>query len=219
MADASPSTIAAFQTGNHSVICYFSAGSREEYRGDAGDFPQEAVGKVMAGWEQERWVDTRSEGVREVMRRRIEEAAGKGCGGVDADNIDGYSNDSGFDLTADDAVDFVRFLAHTTHEAGMAFGLKNGGDIVERVVDVVEWCVQEECVRYGECGLYRAVIEAGKPVFHIEYVDGGGEGKSHDDGDEEKFVEEACKGEGTEGFSTLVKKLSLDGWTRTCSAP
>lgn len=113
-------------------------------------------------------------------------------------------------MTSDDAVDFVRFLAQTAHDAGLSYGLKNGGDIVDQVVDVAEWCVQEECVFYDECELYQPFIEANKPVFHLEYPDEKKGGK-------EKFIEKSCNGKDAEGFSTLVKNLSLDEWTESCS--
>lgn len=49
MALASSELINSFHAKGRRVICYFSAGSVEDYRSDAGDFPKEAVGKVMDG--------------------------------------------------------------------------------------------------------------------------------------------------------------------------
>ena len=66
------------------------------------------------------------------MTQRIKQAAAKKCDGVDHDNIDGYENDTGFDLSKADGVDYVRFLAETAHEHGLAYGLKNGGAIVKQ---------------------------------------------------------------------------------------
>lgn len=85
MADSTPELIETFHAKNHSVICYFSAGSWESYRSDADEFPKEAIGKVMSGWPQEKWVDTRNAGIRDLMRRRIQQAKDKGCDGVDPD--------------------------------------------------------------------------------------------------------------------------------------
>ncbi len=39
------------------VICYFSAGSYEDWRPDASSFPQEVLGKDMEGWPGEKWLD------------------------------------------------------------------------------------------------------------------------------------------------------------------
>ena len=85
MAAANSSTIDAFHAKGRKVICYFSAGSVENYRSDAADFPAVAVGKVMDGWPDEKWVDVRNQGVRDVMSKRIAEAKSKGCDGVDPD--------------------------------------------------------------------------------------------------------------------------------------
>lgn len=200
MAEAPKSLIDTFHTNGHPVICYFSAGTKENYRADADQFPANATGNVVDGWPQEHWVDVRSPAIREIMKQRMDEAQSKGCDGIDPDNIDGYENDSGFDLTKDDAVDYLQFMADYAHDRGMAFGLKNGDDLVDRVVDFSQWVIIEQCVKYNECDEYQHFIKQNKPAFHIEY----------------SSVEEGCKGPNTKGFSTLIKKLSLNSWTRTC---
>ncbi|KAI0388530.1 glycoside hydrolase superfamily [Xylariaceae sp. FL0594] len=204
-------TIGALTEAGHTIVCYFSAGSVESYRADAGDIPKDAVGKTLEGWEDERWLDVRNQGVRDVMAKRIRTAADKGCVGVDPDNIDGYQNDSGFDLTADDAVDFVAFLSETAHAAGLAVGLKNGGDIVERVVDMTEWAINEQCAEYGECDSWAPFIDAGKPVFHVEYT-------ADDDATSVSASQrkKACSAGGNSGFSSIIKHMSLDDWIVYC---
>ena len=206
--DAPKSTVSAFQDKGHPVICYFSAGSWENWRPDADEFPKAALGKPLDGWPGEKWLDTRNTAVRAIMKKRIELAASKGCDGVDPDNIDGYENDTGFDLTKDDGVDYVKFLSQTSHDAGLAYGLKNGGEILERVVDMAEWCVNEQCVQYNECDLYQPFIKQNKPVFHIEYT--------AKDPAPPSFVKKSCQNKDAKGFSTLIKHLSLNAWTTTC---
>lgn len=210
MADTPQSIIDAFHAKGHPVICYFSAGSWESYRSDADQFPAVALGKVMDGWPQEKWVNTSNAGVRQIMKNRILEAKAKKCDGVDPDNIDGYDNDTGFNLTQDEGVDYVTFLANTAHEAGLSYGLKNGGDIVDRVVDLAQWAINEQCVQYSECEPYQAFIRQNKPVFHIEYT-----AKKTAP---EKFIKKSCTNSDATGFSTLIKHLSLDSWTTTCPA-
>lgn len=85
MAEATTELIEAFHAKNHSVICYFSAGSWEDNRIDASEFPEASLGKIMNGWKHEKWVDTRNQGVRDLMRKRIQQAKDKGCDGVDPD--------------------------------------------------------------------------------------------------------------------------------------
>ena len=44
------------------VICYFSAGSHEDWRPDADQFPAGAIGAELDGWPGERWLDVRHAG-------------------------------------------------------------------------------------------------------------------------------------------------------------
>ncbi|KAK5165721.1 uncharacterized protein LTR77_008644 [Saxophila tyrrhenica] len=208
MFDAPTSTIKAFQDKGHPVICYFSAGSYEDWRGDADDFPSAALGEPLGGWEGEYWLDTRNQKIRSIMAKRIALAASKGCDAVDPDNVDGYTNPTGFDLTKADAVDYLKFLANEAHSHGMACGLKNGGDVLGQLVDVMQFSVNEQCVQYNECDLYQPFIEQNKPVFHIEYTEKSPAAAS--------FVTKSCTNKGAKGFSTLIKHMSLDAWTTKC---
>ena len=47
--------IEQLHTDGRIVVCYFSAGSWEDWREDAGDFPDVVLGKTLAGWKDERW--------------------------------------------------------------------------------------------------------------------------------------------------------------------
>ncbi|KXT13924.1 hypothetical protein AC579_2369 [Pseudocercospora musae] len=127
-------------------ICCFSAGPCEDWRADADSFPAEAIGNPLDDWEGEAWLDTRNEDARDIMRARIDAAAEKGCDAIDSDNLDVYEHDAGgFDLTIDDAVDYVQFLSEYAHSKDLSFGLKNGGLMVEQVLDLVGFEVNEQC--------------------------------------------------------------------------
>lgn len=88
--DNDASTFAALQARGIKVICYFSAGSYENYRDDKDDFDEKDLGTTLDGWPNEKWVNFSSEGVREIMRKRIRTAAEKGCDAIDPDNVDAY---------------------------------------------------------------------------------------------------------------------------------
>jgi hypothetical protein len=208
MFDAPVSTIKAFQNKNHPVVCYFSGGSWENWRPDAKDFPKAALGKPLSGWPGEKWLDTRNPKVRAIMKKRILLAKSKGCDAVDVDNIDGYENPTGFDLTKADGISFVKFLAATAHAEGLAYGLKNAGGIAKQVVDDAEFSVNEQCVKYNECEQLQVFIKQDKPVLHIEYTAKNNPPSS--------FVQKSCDNQGAKGFSTLIKHLSLNAWTKTC---
>jgi hypothetical protein len=73
------------------VICYFSAGSREDWRKDGGQFGSGDYGQELGDeWPGENWVNVKSDKVRSIMKARIEQAKQAGCTAVDPDNVDGY---------------------------------------------------------------------------------------------------------------------------------
>ena len=169
--DTHTSVIEELQADGKAVICYFSAGSYEDWREDEADFPEEALGKDLDGWDGENWLDITNETVRKIMAARMDLAAEKGCDGVEPDNVDGYSNKTGFDLSYDDQLDYNIFLAEAAHERGLAVALKNDVEQVDDLVDYFDFSINEECFEYDECETLEPFIEQGKPVFHTSYVD------------------------------------------------
>ncbi len=82
--------IRALAQAGKTVICYFSAGSREDWRPDAGDFQSGDYGQVMEGWPGENWLNLKSANVKTIMAKRIQLAKSAGCSAIDPDNVDGY---------------------------------------------------------------------------------------------------------------------------------
>ena len=82
------------------------------------------------------------------------------------------------------------------------------------MIDLVDFSVNEQCVKYGECDKYAAFIDADKPVFHIEYPDSAPDVSASE-------VDRVCTdegdAEGTSKFSTLVKNMNVDGWVEYCN--
>ncbi|ROV94285.1 hypothetical protein VMCG_08644 [Cytospora schulzeri] len=154
-------TVTGLHRRGRKVIAYFSAGTRESWRPDASLFPASDLGRAMDGWDGERWVRTGSEGVRRVMLARLDMAAAKGFDGVDPDNVDGYDNKNGLKLTKGDAVEYVLWLTREAHARGLSCGLKNAGDIVPRVVDHMQWCVNEQAVQYGDEEQFEQFVRQG----------------------------------------------------------
>ena len=143
------------------------------------------------------------------MSARFALASSKGCDGVDPDNVDGYDNDSGFDLTPSTAVDFLTFLAIGAHGYNMSIGLKNAGAIVNATVDFLQWEVNEQCVQYQECDLFQPFVAAGKPVFHIEYPESAPAISSN-------TKNSVCDDSSAQGFSTVLKEMDLNDWVEDC---
>ncbi|WP_423782036.1 endo alpha-1,4 polygalactosaminidase [Cupriavidus pauculus] len=167
--DTPQATINALKAQGKRVVCYFSAGSSENWRPDFSKFKAADMGNALDGWAGERWLDTRSANVRAVMMARMDLAKSKGCDGVDPDNVDGYTNKPGFPLTAATQLDYNRFLATQAHARGLAVGLKNGVAQLSDLASAFDFAVNEQCFQYNECSGYSAFTVQGKPVFNVEY--------------------------------------------------
>ncbi len=152
------------------VICYLSAGSWEDWRPDAEDFPREVLGKRYEGYPSERWLDIRKvDKLAPILEKRFAMCAEKGFDAVEADNVNGWDVRTGFPLTRADQLRFNRWVAQRVHEHGMSVALKNDGPQAKQLVGDFDMAVVESCLRYRECGDYRAFITAGKAVFAAEY--------------------------------------------------
>ncbi|MEH6451089.1 MAG: endo alpha-1,4 polygalactosaminidase [Oleispira sp.] len=169
--DSSKVTIEQLQLDHHKVICYFSAGSYENWRDDKESFSATDYGRTLDGWEGERWLDIRSANVHSIMLTRLDLAVSKGCDGVEPDNMDGYSNASGFTLTADDQLAYNRYLANQAHLRGLSIGLKNDLDQIAELVEYYDFAVNEQCFEYQECEALAPFTDAGKAIFNAEYAD------------------------------------------------
>ncbi|MFK5925372.1 MAG: endo alpha-1,4 polygalactosaminidase [Desulfuromusa sp.] len=204
--DVSAVLIQQLQQSGKKVICYFSAGSYEEWRSDADQFAAADLGNPLDGWPGERWLDIRSDNVQTIMKRRLGLAVQKGCDGVEPDNVDGYTNASGFNLSAADQLIFNRFLADEAHSRELSVGLKNDLDQVLELVDYYDFAINEQCFEYQECDLLTPFINKGKAVLNAEY-----EQKYVDDVNERDSL---CGGSINRQFSTLFLPLDLDDSVR-----
>ncbi|KAJ9606683.1 hypothetical protein H2200_008691 [Cladophialophora chaetospira] len=144
--DNTQETISSLKNQSAKVICYFSAGSSEDWRPDYSSFASSDLGNGLDGWPGENWLNLSSPNVRKTMEKRLDLAHSKGCDGVDPDNVDGYDNDNGLSLTQQDSIEYMQFLATAAHQRGMAIGLKNAGALISSLLDAVQWSVNEQCV-------------------------------------------------------------------------
>lgn len=167
--DTPNSVITTLHSQGKHVVCYFSAGSGENWRPDYAKFLLSDLGRALDGWAGEKWLDTRSANVRSVMAARMDLAKTRGCDGVEPDNVDGYNNSPGFPLTANTQLDYNRYLAAQAHARGLKVALKNDVDQLAALQPSFDFAVNEQCHQYNECNGYSAFTSAGKPVFNAEY--------------------------------------------------
>ena len=200
--DTPQATIDALHAQGRIVICYFSAGSFEEWRPDAGDFPASVLGQTLAGWPDEKWLDIREiDTLAPIMSARLDLAVEKNCDGVEPDNVDGYTNNSGFALNYDDQLAYNLWLAEQAHARHLSIGLKNDLNQVADLEPHFDWALNEQCFQYNECELLLPFIEAGKAVFGVEYS-----------GDPDNF----CPQANAMNLDWLHKRLDLDAYRVAC---
>ena len=200
--DNDASVVAALHAQGRRVVCYLSAGSHEPGRPDSGDFPAAVLGSALQGWPEERWLDIRRLDVLgPIMERRLDLCRQRGFDGVEADNVDGYANGTGFPLTAADQLAYNRFLARAAHARGLSIGLKNDLAQVAELEPDFDFAVNEECFAFSECELLAPFVRAGKAVLNVEY-----------DLDTASFCADARR----RGFSSMRKNLALDAFRAPC---
>ena len=200
--DTQQSIIDELHTRGRTVICYFSAGSYENWRPDAHQYPASVLGKDLDGWPDEKWLDIRAIALLgPIIEARLDLAVSKKCDGVEPDNVDGYANDTGFPLSAADQLAFNRWLAVQAHARGLSIGLKNDLDQVTELVADFDWALNEQCFQYDECDTLLPFVQAGKAVFGVEYS-----------GNTTDF----CPQANANNFDWLQKKMDLDAWRVPC---
>ncbi|KAF2013349.1 carbohydrate-binding module family 1 protein [Aaosphaeria arxii CBS 175.79] len=205
--DTEASSIKTLKAAGKIVICYFSAGTWEDWRDDAKEFPNADIGKVLPEWPNEKWIRTGSQKVRDIMSKRIKIAADKGCDAIDPDNTDGYQNDNGLNLRNTDLIDYMRWLQKTAAGYNMKIGLKNSLDILPTIGPIMDFAVNEQCAQLSECTAYNDFLASGKPVFHIEYPTPLNPSQANST---------YCNGPGTDGMSTILKDMQLTGIAVYC---
>lgn len=184
------------------VICYFSAGSWENYREDAKDFPEEVIGKTLEGWPNEKWLKiSQYEKFADIMKKRLDLAVQKKCDGIEPDNIDGYQNDNGFDSTYQDQLNYNKWLAGEAHKRNLSIALKNDLEQVNDLVDYFDFAINEQCFDYDECNLLLPFIEQDKAVLGAEY---------------ELEITDFCPEANRLNFSWLKMDYDLDGNRISC---
>jgi len=199
--DTPQSTIDQLHAAGTAVICYFSAGTWENWRPDASKFPSNVLGNDVSGWPGEKWLDTRSTVVRSLMAARLDLAVNKSCDGVEPDNVDGYQNTPGFPLTAATQLDYNQYIAKQAHARFLSVALKNDLSQITQLVSSFDWALCEQCNQYSECNMLKPFISQNKAVFSAEY---------------QNKTSTYCPIENNLNFDALYKNLNLDAFRVAC---
>ncbi len=164
------SVVSQLHQASKKVICYVSVGSWEDWRPDAAAFPAAVLGNDYPGWPGEKFVDIRAQALRDIMAKRLDVCKTKGFDAVEPDNMDVYSDDSGFPLTQADGVDYAKWLATECHARGMGIVQKNASEITTSIQTIYDGALTEDCYHDNWCADMQPYIDANKPVFACEYT-------------------------------------------------
>ena len=213
------SIISSLKAKGKRVICYFSAGTREDWRPDATEFSDDAVisDGEMADWPGEVWLDINNEvvineNIKPIMESRLDLAKAAGCDSVEPDNVDGYINtdETKGIIAYDDQLTYNKWLANAAHSRGLSVGLKNDLEQLGELVEYFDFAVNEQCYAYGnECvGYEDTFLKQNKAVFVQEYYEDGSEGEIS----QQDFETDACSYFLDVGISALWQQgFNLNG--------
>lgn len=203
LVDTPDEALAELRGRGATTVCYFSAGTYEEFREDAEGFPEDTRGEPLPDFPDERWLDVRRiADLAPVIEARLDLCAARGFDAVELDNVDAYANDSGFDLTAEDQLEFNRWLAAEARERGLSPGLKGTAELAGDLVDDFDWALVEQCIQYEECEAFRPFVDEDKAVFIVEY-----------EGTEEEVCRRASE---LDGMTVVRADYALDGPVDPC---
>jgi len=206
---SSSELVSNLQAQGKKVFAYLSVGSVENFRDDAGDFPQEIIGNVYEGFEDENWLDIREiDLLTPIMRARLDMVKAKGFDGIEPDNINGYQNNTGFNLTEEDAKLYSRWLIAEAHNRGLSIGQKNAEELIPEMVNEFDWLLTEDAFVENFYQQLSPYINADKAVFFVEYTDRISE---------EDFQNLVCPEATSQNFSAVLKDRDLTNVTFYCN--
>lgn len=198
--EADAADIAQLHADDKVAVAYLSAGTRESFRSDASDFPDEAVGNTHAVYPDEAWLDVRAESVRAIMAARMELARSKGFDGLVPTNMSGYLHDTGFELSAADQRAYSEWLTREAHALGLYVGMTDDFEQVAQLAQHYDWAIHFGCIERGDCDELDVFVEQGKPVLDVETLDAASESDSTD----------VCAQGAALGLNVLLKRPQFD---------
>lgn len=171
--------VAAIHAAGATAVCYVDVGTLEMGRSDYSQFPSSVVGPGVDGWPGENWllVSAANQSViLPIMKARFQNwCLAKGFDGIEADNVDGWTNIS--NISQADNLTYDLAIAQLAHALPLSIGLKNlatdlSASQLPMFVSAFDWALNEQCYEYSECDAYTqqgSFLPAGKAVFDVEY--------------------------------------------------
>jgi len=199
--EVSAADIAALSSRGVTTVCYVSVGTWEDWRADAGNFPQVLLGRAYDGWPGERFLDIRAPELLPLMRARVQHCAEMGFDAVEPDNIDLHINDTGFGIVAADVLTYFTALSDMAHDLGLRIAQKNAGDLTERLAPLADFAMAENCLTDGWCADLSVYPNTGRAILAAEYAQPSAA---------------VCAVAAELGLSLIFKRHALTRWRQIC---
>lgn len=169
---ATKELVDAFHARGIKVIAYISVGTIENYRPDSTLLPLEIIGNIYPAWPDERFLNIREiEKMKPFIVSRFDMIKQKGFDGIEPDNMDGYNEINGFDLTLNDTKLFCEWIIEEAHNRGLSIGQKNTEELTPSLYKKFDWALTEDVFNLNTQNDYSQYISVNKPVFSAEYTD------------------------------------------------
>jgi hypothetical protein len=187
--------VAAIHAQGGHAIGYIDAGSWEKWRADQGEYVAFdnscggcLLGRTYFGYKDERWLniddsgsvtginpntgvrETPAQFIRDELAKRMADAKVAGFDAIEFDNVEAYTNRTGFNTTAAQQLAFNQSIANLAHSMGFTVGLKNDLGQAADLRPYFDFAVNEQCFQYSECAALQTwPTTYGKAVFNVEY--------------------------------------------------
>jgi hypothetical protein len=145
--DTPAKTIGDLKAVGRIVICYFSAGTWEDWRPNAAGWTFAAPTCARCSPNAWTWRSARAAMVS-IRTMGMATAMPTAC---------------------NDQLDFNRWLAREAHQRDLAVGLKNAVELLPQLVGDFDFAVNESCYVYKECDGYRLFRQQGEAVLIADY--------------------------------------------------
>jgi len=203
--DTPPSAISTLKNRGKRLVCYLNAGAWEKWRPDAASFPSVVLGKDMADWPGERWLDIRRmDLLQPIMTARLDLCRRRGFDGVIFDNVNSHINPTGFPLTPADQLRYSAWLGNAARARGLAAGMNNDSEQARELEPYFDWAQAESCFDQGWCRNFKPFTDAKKAVLAIEYVPS------------QYGLKTLCTQAAALQITVMVKRRKLDAYREDC---
>lgn len=206
--DTPEATISSLKAQGKIVMAYLNVGVWEDFRPDAGEFPEAILGNEAEGWAGSRMIDISNIGSQ--MTNRLDMIKQKGFDGVGLYGFDyALYYDSGFDITQEAVFNYCVNLANYGHAQNLSVGQIDGLILTQDLSYYFDWLLSLRVFEYNGTSATAPYSNQNKAILDIETTDAYP--------DVATFETEVCPQANSLGISAILKSQGLTEFIFSCS--